>query len=84
MKRYLIAAALFLAFGGASFADTVAWDVTQTHNFGTLDLTTGQFNQVSNFGFTPAGIGEIGGSHPVYHRRLVGLPCSRSIKLPAH
>ncbi len=60
MKRYFIAAALFLAFGGASFADTVAWDVTQTHNFGKLDLTTGQFNQISNFGFTPAGIGEIG------------------------
>jgi len=62
MKRYLTVAAFFLTCTCVSFAATMAWDVTQTHKFGTLNLTTGQFSQVSNFGFTPGGIGEVSGS----------------------
>jgi PEP-CTERM motif-containing protein len=62
MKRYLIAAACLFSCACVSFASTMAWDVTQTHKFGTLNLATGQFSQISNFGFTPGGIGEVGGS----------------------
>jgi hypothetical protein len=62
MKRYILAVASFLLLGCTSFATPIAWDVTQTHLFGKLNLGTGQFSQISNFGFTPAGIGEIGNS----------------------
>ncbi len=49
-----------LVFSGGLFADTLVWDTTGSNQFGKLDLSTGNFSQVSNFGFTAAGLGEIG------------------------
>jgi PEP-CTERM motif len=59
MKKALLVVAA-LACSSAVFADTVAWDATGNNLFGSLDLTTGEFTQVSNLGFTPAGLGQIG------------------------
>jgi PEP-CTERM motif len=59
MKRALLIFAA-LACSSGVFADTVAWDATGNNLFGSLDLTTGAFNEVSNLGFTPAGLGQIG------------------------
>src|SRR5579883_147432 len=58
-SAFLISAALL--FSSAALGDTLAWDVTGQNTFGTLDHNTGNFNQVANFGFTPAGIGEVNG-----------------------
>ncbi len=61
MKRAVLIVAT-LAFSSSVFADTVAWEATGDNLFGSLDLNTGSFNQVSNLGFTPAGLGEVGGN----------------------
>ncbi len=52
----------FLALSVSAFADTVAWDAigNGTNQFGSLDLNNGNFSLVSNLGFTPDGLGEIG------------------------
>jgi hypothetical protein len=62
MRRKSLALALlgFLAATGASYAGTVVWDVTGQNTFGKLDLNTGTFSQISDFGFMAAGMGEIG------------------------
>ena len=55
----LISAALL--FTSVAAADTMAWDVTGQNTFGKLNLNTGTFTQVANFGFTSAGLGEANG-----------------------
>ncbi len=49
-----------LAFSGGLFASSMVWDATGNNQFGTLNLSAGNFTEISNLGFTPAGLGEIG------------------------
>jgi len=60
--RQSIALLSFLALSIGAFADTVVWDAigNGTNQFGSLDLNNGNFSHVSNLGFTPDGLGEIG------------------------
>jgi hypothetical protein len=59
MKWHLMLAVVGV-LSSAAYADTMAWDVTETHQFGTANLTTGEFTQIGDLGFTPAGLGQIG------------------------
>jgi hypothetical protein len=62
-KRFLalpFLAALVLT--SSSFAATMAWEVTGMDTFGTIDLSNGNFNHISNLGFLPAGLGQVGGA----------------------
>ncbi len=54
----ILTAALVLSVGLS--ASSMVWDATGNNQFGTLNLSTGTFSEMSNFGFTPAGLGEIG------------------------
>lgn len=54
----ILTAGLVLSLGLS--ATPLVWEATGNNLFGTLDLSTGAFNQVSNLGFTPSGLGEVG------------------------
>jgi hypothetical protein len=54
----ILATGLILAFGLS--ATPLVWEATGNNQFGTLDLSTGAFTQLSNLGFTPSGLGEVG------------------------
>jgi PEP-CTERM motif len=47
-------------FSSGVFASPIVWDTTGNNLFGTIDLSTGNFTELSNFGFTASGLGEIG------------------------
>ncbi len=49
-----------LALSTCAFADTMTWVATGANQFGTLDLNTGSYSTISDLGFIPAGLGEIG------------------------
>jgi hypothetical protein len=58
----VLAAALVVSIGlpaGLS-ATPLVWEATGNNLFGTLNLSTGTFAELTNFGFTPTGLGEIG------------------------
>ncbi len=59
MRKLLILGMAF-ALSGCAFADTLVWDANGIDQFGTLNVRTGEFTQVSDLGFIPAGLGEIG------------------------
>jgi hypothetical protein len=49
-----------LIFSGGLFASPLVWDATGNNQLGKLDLSTGAFTLVTDLGFTPAGLGEVG------------------------
>jgi PEP-CTERM motif len=51
-----------LVFSAGLSASPIVWDATGNNLFGKLDLGTGTFTEISNLGFTPAGLGAIGES----------------------
>jgi len=50
----------FIAVSGCAFGDPLVWDVTGQNLFGKLNLSTGEFTQVSNVGFIAAGLAGLG------------------------
>ncbi|MDQ2842772.1 MAG: lactonase family protein [Acidobacteriota bacterium] len=60
MKQFSVLAIIGLTLSGCAFADNMAWDAVGNNQFGKLDLSTGNFSPISNFGFTAAGLGQIG------------------------
>ncbi|MBV8866569.1 MAG: PEP-CTERM sorting domain-containing protein [Acidobacteriaceae bacterium] len=61
MRRHFAVLAA-LAFSGFASADPVAWDVTGQNQFGSLDLSNGNFAPITTFPFIAAGLGVDGGS----------------------
>ncbi len=59
IKRSLAVLA-FVGLSSFAFADNLAWVAAGSQNFGTIDLNTGSFSQISSLGFMPSGLGELG------------------------
>ncbi|HEY7209329.1 MAG TPA: PEP-CTERM sorting domain-containing protein [Bryobacteraceae bacterium] len=64
MRKRFLAVSFFAVFGLASlsFADTMAWQITEVKTFGTVNLNTGKFNKVSDLPFIAAGLGQVAGT----------------------
>ena len=60
MKTGFLAGLIVLLFSSGACADTMVWDTAGNNQFGKLDLDNGSFSLLSDFGFTAAGLGEIG------------------------
>lgn len=60
IMKWFLTLALACSFSPCMLADTMAWDVTQSNQFGTLNLSTGEYSQISDLGFTPSGLGQLG------------------------
>jgi hypothetical protein len=54
----ILTAGLILSLGLS--ATPLVWEATGNNLFGTLNLSNGTFTELSNFGFTPSGLGEVG------------------------
>ena len=56
----LLCLVLFLAIQPGASAATAVYVMTESGDFGTLNLSTGAFSKLGNSGVTPAGMGELG------------------------
>jgi hypothetical protein len=71
----LLCLVLFLAIQPCASAATTVSVMTESGDFGTLNLNTGGFTELGKPGLTPGGMGELGGNLYIES----AAPCIKSI-----